>query len=265
MAAMLGHVVDAVERAIRYVGIRIARRKGDRRFAQRMSYHAKQEIDRGRFPTAKYYAECAIAADPTWRDGYRMLGFAYQRQGDPTRARELYERAAGLFPDDAFVQSSIGRLEYELDHLPEAEQAFRRALSLTNRPELLPGFLVSLGLAIAYQGPERQEEAAAVLERARRASPDRAEAAVLTRALGEVYLRQDRFSDALDLLQSEVVQHPGDGRMLYDLGLALKGLGRFSDAIAAMRRATELSPEEAAWRRNLENLERAARGGDAWP
>lgn len=74
-------------------------------------------------------------------------------------------------------------------------------------------------------------------------------------------LKRGDAGTAAILLEDILAGHPNDPRVLNNLGIAYKRLGRLSDAIRCVRKAVALEPGNANTRANLERLEAAARPG----
>ena len=107
----------------------------------------------------------AIAVDPGYADGYRMLGNAYKRDGDPVWAREAYEQGMRAAPDNFVLAWALGDLELALGRYEAAENAYRCALVL--RPDD-SDLLYNVAQTVGLQG--RTEETTRLLERARELS-----------------------------------------------------------------------------------------------
>jgi tetratricopeptide (TPR) repeat protein len=127
---------SAVRRLLRACFVRFLRAFGTQRDARWLSYRAGQELTRSHWRAAIDYAELAIAADPTWADGHRLLGRAFLGAGDAAGVRRAYEAGArlapddfnhawaagnrGLTPDDAQALANLGIGRYVQGELPSA-------------------------------------------------------------------------------------------------------------------------------------------------
>jgi capsular polysaccharide biosynthesis protein/tetratricopeptide (TPR) repeat protein len=76
------------------------------------------------------YARQAIALAPREAQGYRFLGKALLRKGDPLDALQALRTAATLEPGNADIPYSIGICHVQMDQVAEAIQAFQAALTL---------------------------------------------------------------------------------------------------------------------------------------
>ncbi len=70
---------------------------------------------------------------------------------------------------------------------------------------------------------------------------------------GDVLLTQQRFEEAVPVLQSYTTTEPGNAAGWRNLGVAQASAGRLDDAIAAFSRAVALTPDDGDARRNLAN------------
>ena len=61
---------------------------------------------RGLWREAIFQWELAVEIDPTYAAAYNNLGIAYEHEGELTKAREAYERAVKLEPNNAMIQQN---------------------------------------------------------------------------------------------------------------------------------------------------------------
>lgn len=245
--APVGRLLESLQQANR----RLIAHHPNRATALRLSDMAWEEIEHGRLVSAIHLARSAIAADPSWRDGYRMLGLAHLRKGEPEQARRAYEQGEERIGADPFLLGSRADLEWELQRYAEAEATYRRALQAATAPADADKFALNIALAVVEQG--RLDEAASLL---RDLVARRPEYALALRALGDVYFRQGRFSDAVNAFQGAIRLEPDRARSYYDLAAALAGMQRWQEAAAAARPAVKLEPDDGDYRLRLALLER---------
>jgi type IV pilus assembly protein PilF len=70
-----------------------------------------------------------IASDPTFPDAYNLRGLIYMRLNDLRQAEDSFRRAVSLNPRDANVQHNYGWLLCQQGRYPESQQAFDVAMS----------------------------------------------------------------------------------------------------------------------------------------
>jgi Flp pilus assembly protein TadD len=61
---------------------------------------------RGLWREAVYRWQRATEIDPTYAHAFNNLGIAYEQQGDLAKAREAYERAMQLEPNNALIKQN---------------------------------------------------------------------------------------------------------------------------------------------------------------
>ena len=214
-----------------------ARTFGTRRDAMWASYRAWQEGTRGRWPDAIYWAKLALAADPTWGGGHHRLGTAYRGAGSPDRARQAYEQGMRAAPADYRIAMALGDLELEQQRDDAAETAYRRALTL--QPEN-PEVLCKLAQTVV-QNLQRADEARQLLEHALELAPGDAQ---VLRVLGFTRYAQQDLPGALTVLTEATARDPMQPFSYYYLAQTLAALGRREEALAALRQALALDPDE---------------------
>lgn len=123
--------------------------------------------------------------------GLVELSKALNRLGLAREALVPLAAASRLAPGDAAIQVEIGLSHVGIDALPEAEAAYRRAISL--QPEFAPAYVQ---LAFLLESSNRSDELAALVEEARSAGVEDKEL-TFVRALDS--RRRGRFEEALEL------------------------------------------------------------------
>ena len=143
-------------------------------------------------------------------------------------AKELNPEAVALAHDAASLVSR-GRFE-------EASVCYREALGLS--PML---HSARLGAAVAFLALAKPAEAMSVLEPLVKA---RDPAAVIT--AGRVLATDDRFEDAVALIDAAIETHPDSSALRRARGQHLFSLGRWVDAAATFEKALQRDPADAA-------------------
>jgi len=137
--------------------------------------------------------------------------------------------------------------------LDRAEQLFSRAA------ELDPNFAAAWGeLAVVHAlkvfwdidaSADRQAKGDAAIARARQLAPEAPE--VLRLSGTHAYYAYRDYATATAQYQRVISQQPNDPTSYGSLGLIQRRQGRWTDAIASLRRATELDPANITYTRNL--------------
>jgi tetratricopeptide (TPR) repeat protein len=184
----------------------------------------------------------SLAADsevpaPKLGEAVGELGQHYHAYALAKEAEESYRIAGRLAPEDfrwsyllAYLLQTSGRLE-------EAATLYEGALARV--PDVGPA-LIRLGHT--YLDLNRPGDAEAVLLRAAERNP----ASVAARAgLGEVYLFQQRYPEAIELLESALEGQPQANRLYYSLALAYRGAGDLDKAQKLLTRRGEVGVRPA--------------------
>jgi tetratricopeptide (TPR) repeat protein len=131
------------------------------------------EDRRGHLPAAlELYQMVAFrGADAGARTtGFNRLAFVYRQMGESMKARQCFETALQLVPEQPMAMTGLGLIAQENGDLPEAIRQYSRAAAVQ------PTDVGYLLLAQALQQDGRLDEANAISERVARFSPNLAEA-----------------------------------------------------------------------------------------
>ena len=240
-------------------------------------HHAHGEFEQA----IRYYAKAE--ADPALKpDAYLGMARTYAAQDRQDQARDYFERARKLRPDDASLLSAIGYWQYSSNHLAEAIESYRKATSLRSGDAELWSSLGGL-----YVNAGNNKEAAKAFERSIGIQPtdavlsnygalkyqegDYAAAATLFRRALEMdsgdfqiwgYLAEALLADpasashsrepflrAAQMAEQYLKIKPGDARALAALGWYRLNLGDAAKARELVARAEALGTErgEVGW------------------
>jgi tetratricopeptide (TPR) repeat protein len=127
------------------------------------------EDSRGDLPAAieRYQMVAGRAADADMRaTAYGSLGFAYRAMRQPVKAKQCFETALQLAPDQARAMAGLGLLAQQNGDLVEAIRQYARGIAA--QPTDVGYLLLAQALRQAGHGGEAQ----AILERVARSSPN---------------------------------------------------------------------------------------------
>jgi serine/threonine protein kinase/predicted TPR repeat methyltransferase len=159
------------------------------------------------------------------------LGRASDRLQKYADAKDAYEHAVELWPDNAAFQIYVGNTYIRFGEYGAAEEAYQRATEL--KPESDNAWR-NLGLSqIQLDHPEK---ALAALER----SLEIEESSTTLGFLGTAYYYLGRYGDAADTYRRAVEVNPDDPFAHANLGDALKMLGQQAEAKASYGEAVRL-------------------------
>ncbi len=151
-------------------------------------------------------------------------------------------------PENAQAFAELGHQYLELDDLPNALRAYKRAVGLAPTQGI---YLADLGAALHLVG--RKEEARAALQLA----VDRAEGHVdAWRNLGVLHAESGAWIEARECFQQAAALNPSQGELRRYLALALAECGDLAGAVLEARAAVDLSPGDAQARSLHEDLTR---------
>lgn len=146
-------------------------------------------------------------------------------------------------PDDDLAWLRLGTAYFHIGHLPEAAEAFERAVQIDGdvieARKLYASTLTRL---------RRHDEAAFQLVRAKRIAPDDP---TVARELGAAFYAKRLYAKALTELDRARALDGSDPKTHFSLGLVHEAQGEVASAIVAYREAVRLDPEFVEARRTL--------------
>jgi tetratricopeptide (TPR) repeat protein len=179
---------------------------------------------------------------------YTEAAVLYGRHADTQTAEQYWLRAAALDPKNTGCRESLGAL-YEANHRDAAALGVYEQLREIDPRN--PFYCVSLGVVNARL--DRFEAAEKALRRAQELAPQQS---LGYRALAQLYLRSSRnLREARELAQKAVQLEPLAPNY-FVLSEAQDKNGDRQGAVAALRRAMQLDPDNPTYRRIYELLQR---------
>ncbi len=179
----------------------------------------------------------ALRLRPDFADALSMGGYMLSECGKPEPAMRFYRRALELDASLVVAHLNFGKLLFAAGRFPEALESFSEATILAPRD---PDAWCSLAGVLRELG--RLEELIEAAERALELRHDFPEAAI---NLGNALLKLDCGHEALQAYLKASGSGPCQAKALLGRGLALRSLGRFSEAMAAFDAAAALGSREA--------------------
>ncbi|HEY3840150.1 MAG TPA: tetratricopeptide repeat protein [Bryobacteraceae bacterium] len=180
------------------------------------------------------------AASP--QDEQLRAGLLALQRGDLAVAQTTLETASRLAPRDGRIWIALAQAYWRLHRTGDAEEAAAKAAAVA--PEDPP---VLQGLSIYYSETDQGLKAAQAAARYAEKVPERTEAR--ERAIGLYFdaaqplLKQQKFADAVGILEEATARLPGSAQLELALGVACYGLRRFDDAADAFLRTIGIAPE----------------------
>lgn len=183
----------------------------------------------------------ALAARPEYGRAAANLGRLHLATKMPYTATRDLERAVRLGSADAPTLCDLGIAYQQTLNFHSARRVYEQVLRRDPRSAT-----AWLGLARTYEGLTDYDRAIDAAERALRLRPRDAAAMA---ALGRLQLQRAATPADLEaahrLLAAAVAGDPSDPEARYDLGRCLRRLGDEKGAIAALRQALRVSPDDA--------------------
>lgn len=201
--------------------------------------------ERGKFDKAISAYQQAVALKPEIAEFYNSIGNALKDQGKLNDAILAYERALILKPEFAEAHYNTGNILRDLGKLEDAIAAYQR--SLTFKPDLAEAFY-NIGLTFAQLG--KLDQAIGAYKRVVALKPDNAEA---YNNMGNALKEVGKFDEAISAYQRALSVNPVYAEAYNNTGNALNDQGKFDDAIAAYQRALDIKPTYAEAYYNMGN------------
>jgi len=134
------------------------------------------------FQSAERELEEALKINPYLTDAKNSLGAVYMKTGRPERARSTFEEALKdkTYPNPEKILYNLGSLDLELKRYPEAMESFHKAVAAS--PNYAKGYY---GLALAFAGTGRSDDARLNFQRVITLDPNSPEAARARQYLAE--------------------------------------------------------------------------------
>lgn len=182
------------------------------------------------------------------------LGSLAFRMGRNDIARPALEEAAKSELADAATLTLLGSLYESLNLHDRAMPIYQRAIGLAPaRGDLV----VRLGVCCLAVG-----NAPAAIAALKTAAEHDLDDLALQRTIGEAYLQERLWDEAILAFQQAVRLAPDDARLWQRLAQAARGAGNLARAVEALHQATRLSPGRA---KLLTELGQLCAEGELWP
>ena len=168
------------------------------------------------------------------------LGSADFGKGRLDEALALFQRVLHKHPEDAFLHYAIGAVYFQQSKYSEAEASLKQSLAL--RPDQIPA---NYYLALTYDAIGDDDRAVPIFRDLVKSHPDHVPSRV---KLGGILVRQHQYEDAQRNLEEAIALDPNSVEAHYQLGLALRRLGKSAESEAQMAESHRLEAEQSATR-----------------
>jgi tetratricopeptide (TPR) repeat protein len=191
------------------------------------------------------------APAPSTQEKQRFLtaynrGEQAYRESRWAEALEDFREAAGVLPDFADLQTTLGSVNFRLGRHEDAEAAYRKAIAI-DPDDATPHY--NLGLLLLKQS--KFDPAIAAFKRAVELEP--ASEPALSN-LGAAYLGRGLDALAKETLEKAVALDPESAAAHFNLGLSYERLDRKKDAEREFKETLSADPKHAEAQKALERL-----------
>jgi protein O-mannosyl-transferase len=197
------------------------------------------------------HAQSSTPDNPVIHDS---LGAALFREGDSAEAADEYKTAIGMSEPQAHLYNGLATSYLASGRKDEALEQYRLALAL--EPDSTEALI---GIAVILIDRGQLDEARRDLEHARELDPENA---IVYSSLAAVAIKSGDFAQALAFADEGVARNAQLSLCDFYAAQALRGLGRFDEAISRLERALEIAPGNASLESELK-LARAHERGNA--
>jgi len=170
---------------------------------------------------AVLYGRQAVTLDPSFFDGWQLLGSAYAQKGELAQAAEAFEKAAAIKPGAGDVQRQLGLVYLGLNETAKAESALKTAFESNGDAEAA----YALGKLCYTQ--KRFDEA---MDYAVKAIQNDGKSAKAYNLKGVLLNQKARYAEAAGAFQAGLILLPEDVGLRVNLGIALFNSGESSRA-----------------------------------
>ena len=185
-------------------------------------------------------ALAVIEQEPRNGDAYKLFGLDTAQLGKPDLAEPYFQQAVTLAPRDPQARHYLGVNLTQLSRPAEAIEQLQEALRLD--PQLLDA---RYALGIAYEMTGDFGAAKATYREAILATKNQAITDVTPYLyLGRLLAADERWDDAADLFGQATRLNPSNGAGWYQYGRALLGLDKPEEALRAIDKASSLEPAD---------------------
>lgn len=164
---------------------------------------------------------------------------ALRRSARPDAAIEVLEQLARKYPEQAQIHTALGDLFRQQEDYAAAVAAYDRALEHSETGAPGEWFLL-YARGICHERLKNWDAAEADFRRALELNPDQPQ--VLNYLGYSLVERQEKLTEALEMIERAVARRPDSGYIVDSLGWALFRLGRYEEAVQHMEKAVELMP-----------------------
>ncbi len=220
--------------------------------AEKLFSQAMTRFEAGDYEGAVTLFERATKADARYHPAHYMKGVAFNAMGMMPEALGAFTEAVGIEPEDGDSHFNLGTAHLHLGQFAEAIPSLEKGYALGVKDMSDDGALYNLATAHFELGKATGElvhvkRSIELFEAVERANPMHA-AAVFSRAMGHLMLHQHAEAErefARVVAFDPSSTHPTVVQAHVAQAVALTALGRFEEALSALREAVRKEPRVA--------------------
>jgi len=198
-----------------------------------LAYLQEKDYDRAEFKASEL-----IKNNPDDARAYNLLGTVYLYQNEAEKAIKQFDLALDKNPKFLVAWKNIASIYTDTKNYEEAEKAFNSVLNVNEKD-----IDALMGLASIREKQGRQEDAIALLTKARKADSKAEKPRV---ALGTYYMRKGMIQKALEI-ESELSQNPNASIQTLAFRGAVLLNARNKKSIDVYKKLTNLEPDNHFW------------------
>lgn len=209
---------------------------------EREAFNRAVELGKTNTGAAEAALRALVTRDPRLDYAWTNLGILCEREARVDCARDAYEHALQVQPEQADAWEYLTRLDCREGQCAQAESRLRAKLQQT------PGAL-SVRTALVYTLVQQKKLEAAATEAKKVLKADERNVRAM-QLLAQVYYREQKFELAKMVLENARANNPTDALTFNALGLVQVGLKMKPAALESFRQAATLKPDFAEARNN---------------
>jgi len=196
---------------------------------------AKLLLMEKRYAEARTHLDTILKENPENQNALLLLGLIESREGNFEKALEVFNRLRKISGDSFETLMQIGSLQREMKIPTEAAATFEEAAR--TYPDR---FEPHLNLAIIHDAAHDMDKTETSARTALSLAPERSN---IRSYLGQILTKEERYKEAIALLQEGLEKNPDDTVLLFQMGVTYDRSGRFDLAEKALKRLLEADPK----------------------
>jgi len=196
-----------------------------------VAFYVKQKND----SRAEQILQRFLAENPDTPEAYLDLARFYMNTGQQAEAEQNILAAIAKNPESAEIHIFLANFYRKTRAFEKAEKAYKQAIAKSKKPvdikAMLAGFYYKTG---KYE--LASQEVAAVLA-------DDAQHAVASLVKAQLYIQDQKNTEALAILEKLIKNHPRWGEVYYHRGVAFIQKGEIQQSLNSVNEALKLSPD----------------------